>query len=113
MEHLNFMDKRAELHQEICHAIKDIMESYHISEIDLTTDSDTFDSGYLIRSTDGAESTEEVMVKAIRIEEGGALSYQSCNANTWQDDDWYDLDINGDVVWGTIDTVYDAVFQRI
>lgn len=113
MEYLNFLDKRAELHQEICKAIKDIMESYHITEIDLTTDSDTFDAGYLICSTDGAESTEEVMVRAIKINDVGNLSFQKVNASAWQDDDWYDLGIEGDVVWGTIDTVYDAVYQRI
>lgn len=54
---------------------------------------------------------EEVQVASIKLD-GNRLLYKA--VNEWGiDDEWMPFDVCEDVIAATIDSVYDAVFQRI
>lgn len=54
---------------------------------------------------------EEVQVASIKLD-GNKLLYKA--VNEWGiDDEWMPFDVCEDVIAATIDSVYDAVFQRI
>ena len=111
MKYVDFTKKRMELHKEIENAIKDLMKGKEVKEIDLTTDEDTYDTGWIVRCFYGESTVEEVQVAAIKLD-GNTLLYKG--KNTWiTDSDWLPFDVSDNVIAGTIDTVYDAVFQRI
>lgn len=111
MKYVDFTKKRMELHKEIENAIKDLMKEKQVEEIDLTTDEGIHDTGWLVRGFCGASTVEEVQVTAIKLE-GNTLFYKG--KNTWEtDSDWLPFDVSDNVIAGTIDTVYDAVYQRI
>lgn len=108
MEYIDFTKKKIELHKEMENAIKDLMKEKSVTEIDLTTHLDTYDTAWLIRSN---ISIEEVQVASIKLD-GNKLLYKA--VNEWGiDDEWMPFDVCEDVIAATIDSVYDAVFQRI
>lgn len=54
---------------------------------------------------------EEVQVASIKLD-GNKLLYKA--VNEWGiDDEWMPFDVCEDVIAATLDSVYDAVFQRI
>ena len=111
MKYIDFTKKRMELHKEIENAIKNLMKEKQVEEIDLTTDEDIHDTGWLVRGFCDASTVEEVQVEAIKLE-GNTLFYKG--KNIWEtDSDWFPFDVSDNVIAGTIDTVYDAVYQRI
>ena len=96
MKYVDFTKKRMELHKEIENALKDLMKEKQ---------------GWLVRGFCGASTVEEVQVEAIKLE-GNTLFYKG--KNIWEtDSDWFPFDVSDNVIAGTIDTVYDAVYQRI
>lgn len=111
MKYVDFTKKRMELHKEIENAIKDLMKENDVKELDLTTDEDVLDAGWIIRGFCGDSTVEEVQVAAIKLD-GNTLLYKG--KNTWEtDSDWLPFDVSDNVIAGTIDTVYDAVYQRL
>ena len=56
-------------------------------------------------------SLEEVLVANIKVE-NNTLYYKG-KSTCETDEDWQLLDVSDNVLLGSIDTVYDAVFQRI
>lgn len=111
MEYIDFTKKKVELHKEIENAIKNIMTEKGIAEIDLTQDEEHYDAGRVIRSVGNASELEEVQVAYIKLE-GNSLFYKGERA--WEiDDEWLPFDVTDNILAGCIDSVYDAIYQRI
>ena len=111
MEYIDFVKRKVQLHHEIENAIKEMMMEKGVTEIDLLKDEESFDAGWLIRSIGDTNALEEVLVATIK-QENNTLFYKGNNA-CGTDEDWQLFDASENVLLGSIDTVYDAVFQRI
>lgn len=111
MEYIDFIKKKVQLHHEIENAIKEMMMEKGVSELDLLKDEESFDAGWLIRSIADTNGLEEVQVANIKLE-SNTLYYKG-KTTCETDEDWHLLDVSDNVLLGSIDTVYDAVFQRI
>lgn len=111
MEYIDFIKKKVQLHHEIENAIKEMMMEKGVTEIDLLKDEESFDAGWLIRGMGDTNELEEVQVANIKVE-SNTLYYKG-KTTCETDEDWQLLDVSDNVLLGSIDTVYDAVFQRI
>lgn len=111
MEYIDFIKKKVLLHHEIENAIKEMMMEKGVSELDLLKDEESFDAEWLIRSIGDTNALEEVQVANIKVE-SNTLYYKG-KTTCETDEDWQLLDVSDNVLLGSIDTVYDAVFQRI
>ena len=104
MEYIDFVKRKVQLHHEIENAIKEMMMEKGVTEIDLLKDEESFDAGWLIRSIGDTNALEEVLVANIKVE-NNTLYYKGKTT--------CETDVSDNVLLGSIDTVYDAVFQRI
>ena len=108
MERIDFDKMKKELHIKIYDEIKKLMKYYNTKEIDFSKDD--FKSAFVVRSTSGYESTEEVIVTKVRINKDDFLEYQTVDN---EEDEWLSLGIYGDVLWCTISSLYDAIYDKL
>ena len=108
MERIDFDKMKKELHIKIYNEIKKLMNYYNTKEIDFSKDD--FKSAFVVRSVSGYESTEEVIVTKVRINEDDYLEYQAVDN---EEDEWLSLGIYGDVLWCTISSLYDAIYDKL
>ena len=108
MEKIDFAMKKRQLHEEIYREIIKLMEKNNVTEVDFSND--YLDSAFVVRSVSGAESTEEIKVKKIRLSSDGFLEYQSDQYN--EENEWYSLSSDGDVLWCIISGIYNNVYDK-
>ena len=111
MLYVDFTKKRIELHEEIENAIRSLMQEKGFQELDLADDEGIFGRAWLIRSSDDGGSLEEVQVTKLKLE-GDNLFYKGFGCSE-EDEDWQPFDIMDTMMACTIDSVYDAIFQRL
>ena len=111
MEYIDFTKKRIELHEKMENAIRDLMKEKGMTEIDLLADEDVFGRAWLIRSNYYEGGLEEVQVTALKLK-GDDLYYKGIGSEE-EDEDWQPFDVMDTMVACTIDSVYDAVYQRL
>ena len=111
MEYIDFTQKRIELHEEMENAIRSLMKENGILEIDLTEDEGVYGRAWVIRSNYDEGGLEEVEVTALKLE-GEDLYYKGIGSEE-EDEDWQSFDIKDTMVSCTIDSVYDAVYERL
>ena len=109
MERIDFDKMKKELHLKIYNEIIKLMKYYKVKEIDFTNDD--FNSAFVVRSVSGYESTEEVKVTKVRLTEDDYLEYQTGEYH--EEDNWFSLGIYGDVLWCTISSLYDAIYDKL
>ena len=106
MEHIDFWKEKNDLHKRIIQAICDLMVENEVTEIDFEKYGDNIDKPYACIFTDGG--SVEVGVRKLRMD--GCFEILPENSEgIFRDDQWFDLSY--DVLYCTIDTVYDAVWQ--
>ena len=94
MEYIDFTKKKIELHKEVENAIKNIMTEKGVTE-----------------RVENARELEEVQVAYIKLY-GNSLFYKGESA--WEiDEEWIPFDVTDNILAGCIDSVYDAIYQRI
>ena len=92
-----------------CHQEHD--DGKGVTEIDLTLDEENYDAGWVIRRVENASELEEVQVAYIMLD-GNNLFYKDESA--WEiDEEWIPFDVTDNILAGCIDSVYDAIYQRI
>ena len=109
MEKIDFDKLKKDLHDRIYNEIKNLMKYYKVNEIDFSNDE--FYTSFVVRSVAGAESTEELKVKKIRLIDDEYLEYQTNEYN--EENEWFSLGIYGDVLWCTISSLYDAIYDKL
>ena len=109
MEKVDFDKMKKELHMKIYDEIIKLMNFYKIKEIDFSKDD--FNTAFVVRSISGYESTEEVKVARVRITEDNYLEYQTNEYH--ENNEWFSLGIHGDVLWCTISSLYDAIYDKL
>ena len=109
MEKVDFDKMKKELHMKIYNEIINVMKYCNVKEIDFTNDD--LNTAFVVRSVSGYESTEEVIVAKVRITEEGYLEYQTNEYH--ENNEWFSLGIHGDVLWCTISSLYDAIYDKL
>ena len=109
MEKIDFDKMKKELHIKIYEEIKRLMNYYKVKEIDFSNDD--MNNAFVVRSVSGYESTEEVKVSKVRISQDNYLEYQTGEYN--EENEWFSLGIYGDVLWCTISSLYDAIYDKL
>lgn len=108
MEWIDFYKKKKDLHNEMLEAIVALFEKTSITEFDFLPDDGGWQRNcFVILSTDGAESTEEVLVKKVRYEDGEICILPF--GSDW----WVPCEHAGKVVTDTLDDLYDAVYEEV
>lgn len=110
IEHIDFMAKKRDLHEEIYDAIVYLMEKHGKEELDISDENDG-DLGYACISWDSCDGVaiEEKQVEKVRVDGRSNLSLRFVD-----DGHWYGAAVADDeVLWCTINSVYDAVYDRL
>ncbi len=109
MERKDFEKMKKDLHIKIYEEIIKLMNYYKVKEIDFSEDD--MNTAFVVRSVSGYESTEEVKVLKVRISEENYLEYQTGEYN--EENEWFSLGVDGDVLWCTISSLYDAIYDKL
>lgn len=108
MKRIDFYQKKKDLHNEMLEAIVALFEKTNITEFDFLPDDGGWQRNcFVILSTDGADSTEEVFVKKVRCKDGNVFILpfgSNC---------WVPCEHAGKVVTDTLDDLYDAVYDAV
>lgn len=104
MKRIDFYNKKKAIHNEMLEAIANLFKEADITEIDFTSGER---NPYIILSPDGASSTYEALVTKVRCKDG------SISVMVEDYDRWISCRHAGCVVTGTIDDLYDAVFDYV
>ena len=108
MKKIDFYEKKKALHNEMLDAIVALFKKTSITEIDfLTNDGGWQRTCFVILSTDGVESTEEVLVKKVRCVDGDVFILP------FGRDMWVSCEHAGKVVTDTLDDLYEAVYDTV
>lgn len=104
MRRIDFYEKKKAIHNEMLEAIASLFKEADITEIDFTSGER---NPYITLSPDGASSTYEALVTKVRCKDG----HISVMVEDY--DRWISCRHAGCVVTGTIDDLYDAVFDYV
>lgn len=107
MERIDFYEKKKALHNEMLEAIVDLFEKTSITEFDFLPDDGWQRNCFVILSTDGADSTREVMVRKVKYEDGEIYILPL------DEDFWLPCEHAGKVVTDTLDDLYEAVYDTV
>lgn len=107
MERIDFYEKKKALHNEMLEAIVALFEKTSITEFDFLPDDGWQRNCFVILSTDGADSTREVMVRKVKYEDGEIYILPL------DEDFWLPCEHAGKVVTDTLDDLYEAVYDTV
>jgi len=107
MRHIDFWKRKRDLHNDILCATMELMREHNVKRINLLESN--VDKAFVVISVDGAESTAEIEVREVVIVED--CLYVNTNDDYGFEGDLFDLSTDGDVMWCTINDVYESVYQ--
>lgn len=107
MERIDFYEKKKALHNEMLEAIVALFEKTSITEFDFLPDDGWQRNCFIMLSTDGADSTREVMVRKVKYEDGEIYILPL------DEDFWLHCEHAGKVVTDTLDDLYEAVYDTV
>lgn len=107
MERIDFYEKKKALHNEMLEAIVALFEKTSITEFDFLPDDGWQRNCFVFLSTDGADSTREVMVRKVKYEDGEIYILPL------DEDFWLPCEHAGKVVTDTLDDLYEAVYDTV
>lgn len=109
IEKIDFMRRKMNLHEEMYDAIVYIMERKGVNELDISDEKDG-DLGYIVVSWDSSDGVniQELQVEKVFVSDRSNLTLQTVDGQV------FSPSVSDDeVLWCTINSVYDAVYQRI
>ena len=109
IEHIDFLKKKRDLHEEIYDAIVYLMEKQGKKELDISSDKDG-DLGYGCVSWDSSDGVtiQELQLVKVCVSDRSKLTLQTIDGQV------FSPSVSDDeVIWCTFNSVYDAVFQRL
>ena len=108
MKKIDFYQKKKDLHNEILEAIVALFEKTSITEFNFLPDDGGWQRNcFVILSTDGADSTREVLVRKVKYEDGEIYILP------FDEDFWLPCEHAGKVGTDTLDDLYDAVYDMV
>lgn len=107
MKRIDFYQKKKDLHNEMLEAIVALFEKMSIDEFDFLPEGEWQRNCFVIISTDGSESTREVLIHKVKCEDGEIYILP------FGDDFWIPCEHAGKVVTDTLDELYEAVYDAV
>ena len=111
MKKIDFFHEKRDLHRKMYDAIAQLVKMTKNGIVEIDNSDDCIDRAYAYFEPDGYSSVNGVMVDAVRYD--GFLTVHNEEFSTRDTYTWFYIDGDSNVVWCSIDTIYDAVWNAI
>lgn len=111
MKKIDFFYEKRDLHRKMFNAIKELVRMTKNGIVEIDNSDDCLDRAYAYFEPDGYSSVNGVIVDAVRYD--GHLEVHDDGFSMENEFSWYGVGEGSDVVWCSIDTIYDAVWNAI
>ena len=111
MKKIDFFYEKRDLHKKMYYAIMQLVRMTKNGIVEIDNSDDCIDRAYAYFEPDGYSSVNGVMVDAVRYDRRLEVHDDGfCMENEFS---WYGVGEGSNVVWCSIDTIYDAVWNAI
>ena len=111
MNKIDFFYEKRDLHRKMYDAISQLVRMTKNGIVEIDNSDDCLDRAYAYFEPDGYSSVNGVMVDAVRYD--GHLEVHDDGFGMECEFSWYAVGEGSNVVWCSIDTIYDAVWNAI
>ena len=111
MKKIDFYREKRDLHRKMFNAIKELVRMTKNGIVEIDNSDDCLDRAYAYFEPDGYSSVNGVMVDAVRYD--WRLEVHDDGFGMENEFSWYSVGEGSNVVWCSIDTIYDAVWNAI
>ena len=111
MEKIDFFYEKRDLHRKMYDAIAQLVKMTKNGIVEIDNSDDCLDRAYAYFEPDGYSSVNGVMVDAVRYD--WRLEVHDDGFSMENEFGWYGVGEDSCVVWCSIDTIYDAVWNAI
>ena len=111
MKKIDFFYEKRDLHRKMFNAIAQLVRMTKNGIVEIDNSDDCIDRAYAYFEPDGYSSVNGVIVDAVRYD--GHLEVHDDEFGMENEFSWYGVGEGSDVVWCSIDTIYDAVWNAI
>lgn len=111
MKKIDFFYEKRDLHGKMYEAIKQLVLMTKEAIVDIDNSDGCLDRAYAYFEPDGYSSVNGVLIDAVKFD--GCLKVHNEDFSSTSEYTWYCIGEGSDVVWCSIDTVYDAVWNAI
>lgn len=111
MKKIDFYPEKRDLHKKMYYAIAQLVKMTKDGIVEIDNSDDCIDRAYAHFEPDGYSSVNGVMVDAVRY--GWRLEVHDDGFSMENEFSWYGIGEDSNVVWCSIDTIYDAVWNAI
>ena len=111
MKKIDFFYEKRDLHRKMFNAIKELVRMTKNGIVEIDNSDDCLDRAYAYFEPDGYSSVNGVMVDAVRYD--WRLEVHDDGFSMENEFSWYSVGEGSNVVWCSIDTIYDAVWNAI
>ena len=111
MKKIDFFYEKRDLHRKMFNAIKELVRMTKNGIVEIDNSDDCIDRAYAYFEPDGYSSVHGFEVDAVRYD--GWLAVHNEEFSTRDTYTWFCIGEGSDVVWCSIDTIYDAVWNAI
>ena len=111
MKKIDFYPKKRDLHKRMYHAIAQLVRMTKNGIVEIDNSDDCIDRAYAYFETDGYSSVYGFEVDAVKYDK--CLAVHNEEFLTRDMYTWFYIGEDSDVVWCSIDTIYDAVWNAI
>lgn len=111
MKKIDFYPEKRDLHKKMYYAIAQLVKMTKNGIVEIDNSDDCIDRAYAYFEPDGYSSVYGFEVDAVKYD--GFLTVHNEDFPTRDTYTWFYIDGDSDVVWCSIDTIYDAVWNAI
>ena len=111
MKKIDFYREKRDLHKKMYNAIAQLVRMTKNGIVEIDNSDDCLDRAYAYFEPDGYSSVHGFEVDAVRYD--GWLAVHNEEFSTKDTYTWFYIGEGSDVVWCSIDTIYDAVWNAI
>ena len=111
MKKIDFFYEKRDLHRKMYDAIAQLVKMTKNGIVEIDNSDDCLDRAYAYFESDGYSSVNGVEIDAVRYD--GYLEVHDDVFSMEDEFSWRGVGYNSDVVWCSIDTIYDAVWNAI
>ena len=111
MKKIDFFYEKRDLHRKMYEAIKQLVLMTKEGIVDIDNSDGCLDRAYAYFEPDGYSSVNGVLIDEVKFD--GCLKVHNEDFSSKSEYAWYCIGEGSDVVWCTIDSIYDAVWNAI
>lgn len=111
MKKIDFFNEKRDLHRKMYEAIKQLVLMTKEGIVNIDNSDECLDRAYAYFEPDGYSSVNGVLVDAVKFD--GCLKVHNEDFSSISEYTWYCIGEGSDVVWCTIDSIYDAVWNAV